>query len=139
MSYAVKFNSGFYGPFRIAADSTPGQDNVLRDRASYQLDPARPSDARLCAIRDADEGADMLMVKPALPYLDVLASLSAEIPLPWAAYQTSGESAGIELVAEHGLGDRERLYLETWTAMARAGATTIISYAARDARAWLNP
>ena len=77
------------------------------------------------------------MVKPGLPYLDVLATLAAEIPLPWAVYQTSGECAGIELVAEAELGDRQRLYLETWTALSRAGANMIISYAARDAARWL--
>jgi porphobilinogen synthase len=137
MSYAAKFNSGFYGPFRLAADSAPAQSIALSDRASYQIDPARPADALLSALRDSEEGADILMVKPGLPYLDVLATLSAEIPLPWAVYQTSGECAGIELVAQAELGDRQRLYLETWTALARAGATMIISYAARNASQWL--
>ena len=91
MSYAAKFHSAFYGPFRVAANSAPDPGNLLQDRASYQIDPGRPDDALLAAQRDAAEGADILMVKPGLPYLDVLARLSAAVPLPWAAYQTSGE------------------------------------------------
>lgn len=138
MSYAAKFNSAFYGPFRLAADSAPGRDLPLRDRASYQIDPARPADALLCAERDAAEGADILMVKPGLPYLDVLARLSARIHKPWAVYQTSGEQAGIDLPAERGLADAQRAQLESWTAFARAGASMIISYAARRARRYVN-
>ncbi|MCL4779317.1 MAG: porphobilinogen synthase [Gammaproteobacteria bacterium] len=137
MSYAAKFNSAFYGPFRLAAESAPGADLPLRDRASYQIDPARPADALLCAERDAAEGADILMVKPGLPYLDVLAMLSARIHKPWAVYQTSGEQAGIDLPAERGLADAQRAQLESWTAFARAGASMIISYAARRARRYL--
>lgn len=137
MSYAAKFNSAFYGPFRLAADSAPGSDLPLRDRATYQIDPARPGDALLCAERDAAEGADILMVKPGLPYLDVLALLSAQIPKPWAVYQTSGEQAGIDLLTGHGLTDPARAQLESWTAFARAGASMIISYAARRARRYL--
>lgn len=133
MSYAAKFHSAFYGPFRLAADSAPDRSNVLKDRASYQIDPGRPDDAALSAARDADEGADILMVKPGLPYLDVLARLSAAIPLPWAVYQTSGEQAGIDLVAAQGLADARRAQLETWTAFVRAGARMIISYASRRA------
>lgn len=133
MSYAAKFHSSFYGPFRIAADSAPDPANVLQDRASYQIDPGRPDDALLAARRDAAEGADILMVKPGLPYLDVLARLSAEIPLPWAVYQTSGEQAGIDLLAAQDLADPVRAQLETWTAFVRAGARMIISYAARRA------
>ncbi|RMF98874.1 MAG: porphobilinogen synthase [Gammaproteobacteria bacterium] len=130
MSYAAKFQSQFYGPFRDAADSAPVAPQ-LRDRASYQLDPARPADALRCARRDADEGADLLMVKPGLPYLDVLARLSAEIPLPWAVYQVSGEQAAIDLLAHAGLAKRDAAQLESWLAFRRAGATAIISYAAR--------
>lgn len=137
MSYAAKFNSAFYGPFRLAAESAPGKDLPLRDRASYQIDPARPADALLCAERDAAEGADILMVKPGLPCLDVLALLSARIHKPWAVYQTSGEQAGIDLPAERGLADAQRAQLESWTAFARAGASMIISYAARRARRYL--
>ncbi len=130
MSYAAKFQSQFYGPFRTAAASAPAGGR-LRDRASYQLDPARPDDALLCARRDAAEGADLLMVKPGLPYLDVLARLSAEIPLPWAVYQVSGEQAAIDLLARAGLTERDAAQLESWLAFRRAGATAIISYAAR--------
>lgn len=138
MSYAAKFHSAFYGPFRVAADSAPDKANPLKDRASYQIDPARPDDALLAARRDEAEGADILMVKPGLPYLDVLARLSAEIPLPWAVYQTSGEQAGIDLLAAQNLADPVRAQLETWTAFARAGASMIISYAARRAPLYLD-
>lgn len=137
MSYAAKFHSAFYGPFRLAADSAPAAGGALQDRASYQIDPARPTDARRSAQRDADEGADILMVKPGLPCLDVLRDLSASIPLPWAAYQTSGEQAALDLLAANGLGDAARLQRETWIALRRAGADMIISYAARRARTLL--
>jgi porphobilinogen synthase len=137
MSYAAKFHSSFYGPFRLAAESAPGKDIPLSDRASYQIDPARPNDALLSALRDDREGADILMVKPGLPYLDVLAELSARIPKPWAVYQTSGESAAIELMAREALISRESANLETWTAFLRAGASMIITYDARHARTWL--
>ncbi len=137
MSYSAKFHSGFYGPFRLAADSAPGNAPALRDRASYQIDPARPADALLSSLRDADEGADILMVKPGLPYLDVLAELSREIPLPWAVYQTSGESAGLNLLAREGLADLGRVNVEAWIACLRAGASMIISYDARHAQHWL--
>lgn len=138
MSYSAKFHSGFYGPFRVAADSAPGQETELTDRATYQIDPAREDDALLSSRRDAAEGADILMVKPGMPYLDVLASLSKEIPLPWAVYQTSGETAGFNLLQENRLGQRERLNREAWTAFLRAGASMIISYDARHAREWLS-
>jgi porphobilinogen synthase len=137
MSYSAKFHSAFYGPFRIAADSAPAKNVKLTDRASYQIDPARPSDALLSSLRDDEEGADILMVKPGLPYLDVLADLSQQIPKPWAVYQTSGEAAGFELLTREGLGQRERLNTEAWIAFLRAGATMIISYDARHARDWL--
>ncbi len=133
MSYAVKFHSNFYGPFRDAADSAPAADAPLTDRASYQIDPGRPRDARLSAERDAAEGADILMVKPGLPYLDVLAELSTRLPRPWAVYQTSGEQAGIDLVARRDLMQRDAAQRETWLAFVRAGASIIISYAARRA------
>jgi porphobilinogen synthase len=138
MSYAAKFHSAFYGPFRVAADSAPDRASHLKDRASYQIDPGRPDDALLAAQRDAAEGADILMVKPGLPYLDVLARLSAAIPLPWAVYQTSGEQAGIDLLAAQNLTDPVRAQLETWTAFVRAGARMIISYAARHAPLYLD-
>ena len=132
MSYAAKFHSAFYGPFRLAAESAPRRDVPLTDRASYQIDPARPTDALASAERDAAEGADILMVKPGLPYLDVLQELSQRIPRPWAAYQTSGEQAALDLAADQGLLDARRAQLETWTAFRRAGADMIISYAARS-------
>jgi len=137
MSYAAKFHSNFYGPFREAANSTPTADNSLRDRSTYQLDPARPNDALQSAARDDSEGADILMVKPGLPYLDVLADLSATIPKPWAVYQTSGEQAAIDVLAKHDLIRRDAAQAETWTAFVRAGAQMIISYAARRAHAIL--
>lgn len=137
MSYSAKFHSAFYGPFRLAADSAPSVAGTLQDRASYQIDPARPDDAFLAAQRDAAEGADILMVKPGLPCLDVLASLSARLPLPFAVYQTSGEQAGLDLAAERGLADAARAQRETWTAFVRAGARMVISYAARRARLYL--
>jgi porphobilinogen synthase len=134
MSYAAKFHSTFYGPFRTAAESAPAQTSRLTDRSTYQIDPARPNDALLAAQRDRDEGADILMVKPGLPYLDVLAGLSARIPYPWAVYQVSGEQASIDLLAAQGLLDRDFAQREAWTAFLRAGATMIISYAARRAK-----
>ena len=137
MSYAAKFHSAFYGPFRVAADSAPAAGITLTDRATYQLDPGRPGDALQSARRDAAEGADILMVKPGLPYLDVLAHLSTELPQPWAVYQTSGEQAALEGLAAGGLTDLRRAQLESWTAFARAGASIIISYAARHARGYL--
>jgi porphobilinogen synthase len=136
MSYAAKFHSTFYGPFRVAADSTP-RTTALKDRASYQLDPARPSDAWLCAERDAAEGADILMVKPGLPYLDLLRELSRAIHKPWAVYHVSGEFAALEALAAQGLAPRAALHREILTAFRRAGANMIITYGARFAREWL--
>jgi porphobilinogen synthase len=136
MSYAVKFHSAFYGPFRVAADSAP-RSTTLKDRSSYQLDPARPTDAWRCAERDAAEGADILMVKPALPYLDLLRELSREIRIPWAVYQVSGEFAALEALAAQGLAQRGAVHREVLTAFRRAGAQIIITYGARSAREWL--
>jgi porphobilinogen synthase len=131
MSYSAKFASAFYGPFRTAADSAPARNGRLTDRCSYQLDPARRDDALRCAERDRQEGADVLMLKPALPCLDLLPELIRRSPLPWAVYQTSGEQAGIDAAAAAGLLDADRAQLETWIACLRAGARMIISYAAR--------
>ena len=125
-----------YGPFRVAADSTPRADG-LKDRASYQLDPARPSDAWRCAQRDLAEGADILMVKPGLPYLDLLRELSRAIRAPWAVYQVSGEFAALEALAAQGLAHRAALHREILTAFKRAGAQMVITYGARYAREWL--
>ncbi len=137
MSYSAKFHSKFYGPFRVAADSAPKYGSQLKDRASYQIDPAHPQDAYLSSIRDAEEGADILMVKPGMPYLDVLADLSRQIPKPWAVYQVSGEYAALELLAEQGLMDAPSALVESWIAFVRAGATMIISYGSRDAKKYL--
>ena len=138
MSYAAKFQSAFYGPFREAASSAPKKrDDELRNRATYQLDPASISDALRCAERDVKEGADILMVKPGLAYLDVLHKLSREISYPWAVYQVSGEYASLCALSDLGLTDLNRALLETWIAFTRAGARMIISYAARDANAVL--
>ncbi len=138
MSYSAKFHSRFYGPFRVAADSAPkGQISKLKDRATYQIDPGRPKDAYLASLRDAEEGADILMVKPGMPYLDVLAELSQSIPLPWAVYEVSGEYAAIELMAEKGLVAREAAHVEAWTGFVRAGASMIISYGSRYSRDWI--
>ena len=137
MSYAVKFHSTLYGPFRVAADSAPKSGSALGDRASYQLDPARPGDAWLCAERDAEQGADILMVKPGLPYLDLLRELSRAIRKPWAVYHVSGEFAALEALAASGLANRAALHREILTAFRHAGASMIITYGARYARDWL--
>jgi porphobilinogen synthase len=137
MSYSAKFHSKFYGPFRVAADSAP-KGGGLKDRATYQIDPGRPSDALASSLRDAREGADILMVKPGLPYLDMLAMLKREIPdKPWAVYEVSGEYAAIELMAAQGLIVGPQAHVEAWTSLARAGASMIITYGARNARVWL--
>jgi porphobilinogen synthase len=138
MSYSAKFHSKFYGPFRLAADSAPNaKASKLNDRATYQIDPANLRDARSSSWRDVEEGADILMVKPGLPYLDVLAKLSAEIDKPWAVYEVSGEYAGIELMAQQGLINGPAAHLESWTAFVRAGASMIITYGARFGRDWI--
>lgn len=134
MSYSAKFHSRFYGPFRIAADSAPKK---IKDRSTYQIDPGRPSDALLSSLRDAEEGADILMVKPGLPYLDILKELSEKIKKPWAVYEVSGEYAAIELMAQQGLIHAPLAHLESWTALFRAGAEMIITYGARHARDWI--
>jgi porphobilinogen synthase len=137
MSYAAKFHSSFYGPFRVAADSAPKTASGLADRASYQIDPSRAGDALLSVERDVAEGADILMVKPGMPYLDVLADLSRQFAQPWAVYEVSGEYAGIELLADQGLANRINAHREAWTGFVRAGASMIISYGARHAKEWL--
>ena len=119
MSYSAKFHSKFYGPFRVAADSAPragAKASGIKDRSTYQIEPSRLQDAYLSSVRDANEGADILMVKPGLPYLDVLAKLSLEIPLPWAVYEVSGEYAALELLAKEGLADGPAAHCESWTA-----------------------
>ena len=137
MSYSAKFNSRFYGPFRLAADSAPKGDGALKDRATYQIDPGTPQDALTSSLRDLEEGADILMVKPGLPYLDVLARLSSEIAAPWAVYEVSGEFAAIELMHAQGLIQGPAAHMEAWTAFVRAGASIIITYGARFGREWM--
>jgi porphobilinogen synthase len=137
MSYSAKFHSRFYGPFRIAADSAPKGSTLLSDRSTYQIDPASPRDAYESSLRDAKEGADILMVKPGLPYLDILARLSSEIKKPWAVYEVSGEYAAIEMMAQNGLIHAPAAHVEAWTAFVRAGATMIITYGARYGRQYL--
>ena len=129
LSYAAKFASGFYGPFREAADSTP----QFGDRRSYQMDPANLREAMREIELDLEEGADMIMVKPALPYLDVIAAARARFDLPLAAYQVSGEYAMIEAAARNNWIDRERVMMESLTSIRRAGADIILTYYAKDA------
>jgi porphobilinogen synthase len=129
LSYAVKFASGFYGPFREAAESAP----KFGDRRAYQMDPANGREAMREAALDVEEGADMLMVKPALPYLDILAALRQRFDLPLAAYHVSGEYAMLKAAGERGWIDYDRVMMETLVAIRRAGADLIFTYAAREA------
>jgi porphobilinogen synthase len=129
LSYAVKFASGFYGPFREAAESAP----AFGDRRSYQMDPANGREALREAALDVEEGADMLMVKPALPYLDILAALRRRFDLPLAAYHVSGEYAMLKAAGALGWIDYDRVLMESLVSIRRAGADLIITYAARDA------
>jgi porphobilinogen synthase len=125
LSYAVKYASAFYGPFRDAADSAP----EFGDRRSYQMDPARGvAEALLEVDLDIDQGADMVMVKPAGPYLDVLTRIREEVDVPVVAYQVSGEYAMIEAAARNGWLDHDRAVLESLVAIKRAGADLIITY-----------
>lgn len=133
MSYAVKYASAFYGPFREAAGSAPGRG----DRKSYQMDPANRREAMREARLDIHEGADILMVKPALSYLDIIADLRRETDYPIAAYHVSGEYSMVKAAAERGWIDEKTVTLEILTSIKRAGAGTIITYAAADACRWL--
>jgi porphobilinogen synthase len=129
LSYAAKYASGFYGPFREAADSTP----QFGDRRSYQMDPANAREAMREIEQDLQEGADMIMVKPALPYLDILAEARRRFDVPLAAYQVSGEYAMIEAAARNNWIDRDRVMMESLMAIRRAGADIILTYFAKDA------
>jgi len=129
MAYAAKYWSVFYGPFREAADSAP----KFGDRQSYQMDPANADEAMREVAQDIEEGADIVMVKPALPYLDVLSRVKHEFRYPTAAYQVSGEYAMIKAAARNGWIDERRAMLETLTAIRRAGADIVITYYAREA------
>ena len=128
MSYAVKYASAFYGPFRDAADCAP----QFGDRRSYQMDPANSREALREATLDVEEGADILMVKPAVAYLDIIARLHDEFDLPIAAYHVSGEYAMIKAAAQQGWIDGERVMAETLLAIRRAGADIILTYFAKD-------
>lgn len=129
LSYAAKFASGFYGPFREAADSAP----QFGDRRSYQMDGANLREAMREIELDIQEGADMIMVKPAMPYLDVLAEARRRFDLPLAAYQVSGEYSMLQAAIRNGWLDRERVMLESLTSIRRAGADLILTYFAKDA------
>lgn len=134
MSYAAKYASAFYGPFRDAAESPP----AFGDRSQYQMDPSNRREAMKEVAIDVAEGADVLMVKPALPYLDVLSDLRRNYDHPTAAYQVSGEYAMIHAAAANGWLDLQRCALESLTAIKRAGADMILTYFAKDAAGWLS-
>ena len=129
LSYAAKFASAFYGPFRDAADSAP----AFGDRRSYQMDPANRREALREVALDVEEGADLLMVKPALPYLDVVCEVRRHFDLPLAAYQVSGEYSMLHAAAANGWLDYDRVLMESLVSIRRAGADLIITYGARDA------
>jgi len=133
LAYAAKTASAFYGPFREAADSAP----AFGDRRAYQMDPANAREARREIAADVAEGADMLLVKPALPSLDILARARADHDLPIGAYQVSGEYALVKAAAERGWVDERRVVLESLVSIVRAGADFVITYAAADVAAWL--
>ncbi|MBS3885791.1 MAG: porphobilinogen synthase [Dethiobacter sp.] len=133
MSYAVKYASAFYGPFRDAAGSVP----QFGDRRSYQMDPANCREALKEVAQDLAEGADMLMVKPALAYLDIIRAVKAATNLPLAAYNVSGEYAMVKAAAEKGWLDEKRVALEMLLSMKRAGADMILTYFAKEAAVWL--
>jgi porphobilinogen synthase len=129
LSYAAKFASGFYGPFREAADSAP----QFGDRRSYQMDGANLREAMREIEADIEEGADMIMVKPAMPYLDVINEAHRRFDLPLAAYQVSGEYAMIEAAAQNGWIERQRVMMESLVSIRRAGASIILTYYAKEA------
>lgn len=128
LAYSAKYASAFYGPFREAADSSP----QFGDRKSYQMDPANAREALREIALDIEEGADIVMVKPALPYLDIISAAQFEFNVPIAAYQVSGELALISAASERGWVDRDRIILESLTSIARAGADIILTYFAKD-------
>jgi len=133
VAYSAKFASAFYGPFREAADSTP----AFGDRRAYQMDPANADEALREALLDVQEGADVVMVKPALPYLDVIRRVKDETSLPVAAYNVSGEYAMIKAASAAGMLDERAAVLEALTSIRRAGADIVITYHAKDAARWL--
>jgi porphobilinogen synthase len=132
LSYAAKYASAFYGPFREAADSAP----QFGDRRGYQMDPANVREALKEVRLDVEEGADIVMVKPALPYLDVIRAVRESVDLPVAAYNVSGEYAMVKAAAQRGWIDEKRIVVETLTAIRRAGADVILTYHAKDFARW---
>ena len=135
LSYAAKYCSGFYGPFREAAQSTP----QFGDRRSYQMDPANAREALKEVALDLEEGADMVMVKPALPYLDIIRRVRDTFDVPVGAYNVSGEYAMVKAAAQKGWLDEQRVVLELLTSIQRAGAEIILTYHAKDVARWLKP
>jgi porphobilinogen synthase len=133
MSYAAKYASAFYGPFREAADSPP----QFGDRSGYQMDPPNAREAMREVAMDIAEGADVVMVKPALPYLDVIRQVRDRFELPVAAYNVSGEFSMVKAAAERGWLDEQRVALEWLTSIKRAGADMIITYWAKDVARWV--
>jgi porphobilinogen synthase len=133
LSYAAKFATCFYGPFREAAGSAPR----FGDRRGYQMDGANPREALREVVLDVEEGADLVMVKPALPFLDVIRAVRERVDVPVAAYCVSGEYAMVEAAAEKGLLDRKAAALEILGAIRRAGADVVLTYWAREAAGWL--
>jgi len=133
MSYGVKYASAFYGPFREAADSTP----QFGDRKAYQMDPANRIEAFREAESDVQEGADFLIVKPGLPYLDIVRDMKNELNLPIVTYNVSGEYSMVKAAAQNGWIDEKRIVMETMVSMKRAGADLIITYFAKDVARWL--
>jgi porphobilinogen synthase len=133
IAYSAKFASAFYGPFREAADSTP----QFGDRRAYQMDPANGDEAVREALLDVEEGADVVMVKPALPYLDVIRRVKDATKLPVAAYNVSGEYSMVKAAAANGYLDERATVLEALTGIRRAGADIVITYHAKDAATWL--
>lgn len=134
MAYSAKYASGYYGPFRDAADSAP----AFGDRKAYQMDPANSNEALREVAMDIEEGADMVMVKPALAYLDIMRRVADEFEFPLVAYNVSGEYAMVKAAAQNGWIDEERVVLESLLCMKRAGAKMIITYHAKDAARWLS-
>jgi len=133
LAYAAKYCSGFYGPFREAAQSAP----QFGDRRSYQMDPANAREALKEVALDLEEGADMVMVKPALPYLDIIRMVRDRFDVPVAAYNVSGEYAMVKAAARNGWIDEQRVALEILTGIQRAGASMTLTYHAKDAARWL--
>ncbi len=133
-AYSAKYASAFYGPFREAAEGAP----KFGDRASYQQDPANAAEALREVALDIEEGADMVMVKPALAYLDIIRRVADAVPLPVAAYQVSGEFAMVEAAAANGWLDRDRAIMEMLTAIRRAGASVVLTYWAAEVARWLD-